>query len=135
MTDINAEKYGWIAAFPLVIPGFTLFGAGIGLARDAPGPRTTFGLGAGLAPRGAWWSRCAGAPDRRRGQPVNRAGWSLHAGFRAAIAATALPRRIRMGGRSARRGASSPAPAWHSGGGRLVSIGESGLADFDKAVG
>lgn len=49
MIDENAVKYGWIAAFLLVIPGFTLIGAGLGLALDAPGPWTTVGLGLGLA--------------------------------------------------------------------------------------
>jgi hypothetical protein len=51
MNDPQAEKHAWIAAFLLVIPGFTLIGAGVGLALEAPGPWTTAGLGAGLA---AW---------------------------------------------------------------------------------
>lgn len=51
MNDANAEKYGWIAAFLLVMPGFTLIGAGYGLTLGSPGPWTTVGLGTGLA---AW---------------------------------------------------------------------------------
>lgn len=49
MSDTIAERYGWVAAFLLVIPGFTLIGTGLGLALDEPGPWRTVGLGAGLA--------------------------------------------------------------------------------------
>lgn len=48
MSDASVEKYGWIAAFLLVIPGFALIGAGAGLMMDDPGPATLAGLGAGL---------------------------------------------------------------------------------------
>lgn len=48
MTDSTAGRSGWIAAFLLVIPGFTLIGAGVGLAQNAPAPWTAIGLGTGL---------------------------------------------------------------------------------------
>lgn len=49
MTTLQADKYGWIAAFLLVIPGFTFIGIGVGLSLEAPAPWTLIGLGAGLA--------------------------------------------------------------------------------------
>ena len=61
MTDLQAEKYGWLAAFLLVIPGFTLIGAGAGLAQNDPGPWTAIGLGAGLV---AWGLIVALRPRR-----------------------------------------------------------------------
>ena len=51
MTAQYTDKHAWIAAFLLVIPGFTLMGIGIGLAQEAPAPWTLIGLGSGLA---AW---------------------------------------------------------------------------------
>ena len=47
--DAQTDKFSWMAAILLVIPGFTLIGTGLGLALDAPAPWTTVGLGAGLA--------------------------------------------------------------------------------------
>lgn len=50
MTASYFEKKGWIAAFLLVIPGFTLIGAGVGLAYRDPASWTVIGLGPALLP-------------------------------------------------------------------------------------
>ena len=49
MNDPHGEKFGWIAAVLLVIPGFALVGIGAGLVLDNPAPWTIIGLGAGLS--------------------------------------------------------------------------------------